>query len=53
MPFGRYTVLDEDEFEEAAQSVFAFEDVQRAQEALGELIRLAADGQLPSPVDAE
>jgi protein associated with RNAse G/E len=52
-PNGRYTVLDEDEFEEAAQTLFAPEDVQHAQEALAELIRQAADGQLPSPVDAE
>jgi uncharacterized protein len=51
-PNGRYTILDEDEFDVAARTLFQPDEVIHAQEALAELIRHAADGQLPSPVDA-
>lgn len=47
-PDGRYLVLDEDEFDELAESTYSEDDVARARESLAELIELATSGSMPS-----
>ena len=48
-PDFHYTVLDEDEFADAAGSVYNSADIQSARAGLDELIRLAEERRLPAP----
>lgn len=50
-PDGRYTVLDQDEFDEAAEQVYAPEDSAQARLTIEQLIDLARAGTLPTPDD--
>jgi protein associated with RNAse G/E len=50
-PDGRYTVLDEDEFELESQGTYAPADVAAARAGLAELIHLAQSNSLPSAVN--
>ncbi len=50
-PDGRFTVLDEDEFEAAIGTLYAEDDVARARDAIGELVDLARERKLPTPDD--
>ena len=50
-PDGRFTVLDEDEFEAASGTVYTPDDAARARQAIGELVELARAGSLPTPDD--
>lgn len=50
-PDGRHTVLDEDEFADAEQQLYAPEDAAQARTAIGELVDLARGGRLPTPDD--
>jgi len=50
-PDGRFAVLDEDEFETAANGLYAQEDIEQANRAIGELVELALKGKLPTPDD--
>ena len=50
-PDGRYTVLDEDEFEVTSREVYAPDDSEQARRAVEELIELARDGKLPTAAD--
>lgn len=48
-PDGRCTVLDEDEFSAASETVYRPADAMGARRALDELLQLAAEGKLPAP----
>lgn len=48
-PDGRFAVLDEEEFAQARRRSGAREEVQRAHEALAEILDLARRGELPEP----
>jgi protein associated with RNAse G/E len=48
-PDGHYTVLDEDEFAEAAGALYSAEDIRSARAGLDDLIRLAEARELPAP----
>jgi protein associated with RNAse G/E len=48
-PDGRATVLDEDEFALASESVYDRRDVEPARVALQDLLQTTAEGRLPSP----
>ncbi len=50
-PDGRYTVLDQEEFDAAAEQDYAPDDSAQARVAIEELIDLARAGSLPTPDD--
>jgi len=50
-PDGRYTVLDEDEFDLAREQAYASEDANQALAAIDQLKDLARAGRLPIPDD--